>query len=85
MPLSGAVWECSGSRVRTSESRSPSVCRMTMRSTLPTRDAERHAGDVELVPVKIGDRHCNIDVNWEGRLFGLELFDASTFLPDDTF
>ena len=38
-----------------------------------------------MVPVKIGDRHCNIDVNWEGRLFGLELFDASTFHPDDTF
>ena len=50
-----------------------------------SRLAERHAGDVEMVPVKIGDRHCNIDVNWEGRLFGLELFDASTFHPDDTF
>ena len=37
-----------------------------------------------MVPVKIGDRHSNIDVNWEGRLVGLELFDASTFHPDDT-
>jgi uncharacterized protein YuzE len=47
------------------------------------RMADHHAGDVQTVAVKIGERDLNIDLDGDGRLIGLELFDASTFLPDN--
>ena len=47
------------------------------------RLAEQDAGGIQTVPVTMGERELNIDLDRDGRLVGLELFTASTFLPDN--
>ncbi len=45
--------------------------------------AAQHAGGIQTVPVQVGERTLNLDLDLDGRLVGLELFDASTFMPDN--
>jgi uncharacterized protein YuzE len=86
MPLSGSSMPGSVRDVGDEQRQHQSLVTVSYDSEVDCayiRLAERDAGGVETVGVKIGDRDLNIDVDRDGRLVGLELFDASTFLPDN--